>query len=50
VKRGASIRVGIIGHRGYDGLPAALATIRRLAAGLNFSLRLEADLVVRGPR
>jgi NAD+ kinase len=44
VSRGAPIRVGIIGHRGYDGLPAALTTLRRLAAGLNFTLQLEADL------
>ncbi|MEK7402365.1 MAG: NAD(+)/NADH kinase [Gemmatimonadota bacterium] len=44
MSKGAPIRVGIIGHRGYDGLPAALTTIRRLAAGLNFSLQLEAEL------
>jgi NAD+ kinase len=44
VSRGAPIRVGIIGHNGYDALPAALKTIRRLATGLNFTLQLEPDL------
>lgn len=38
------IRVGVIGHRGYEALPAALHTIRRLASGLNLALRLEPDL------
>ena len=44
MSKGTPIRVGIIGHPGYEALPAALTTIRRLASGLNFSLRLEADL------
>lgn len=44
MSRGAPIRVGIIGHKGYDGLPAALTTIRRLAAGLNFTIQLEAEI------
>ena len=44
MSRGAPIRIGIIGHSGYAGLPAALTTIRRLAAGLNFSLQLETEL------
>lgn len=44
MSRGTPIRIGIIGHSGYAGLPAALNTIRRLAAGLNFSLQLEAEL------
>jgi NAD+ kinase len=45
VSKGAPIRVGIIGHSGYDGLPGALKTIRRLASGLNLTLQLEAELV-----
>jgi NAD+ kinase len=46
VSKGAPIRIGIIGHSGYEGLTGALNTIRRLAAGLNFSLVLEPDLAV----
>ena len=48
MSRGAPVRVGVIGHPGYDELPAALTTIRRLAAGLNLSVRLESDLAEAG--
>jgi NAD+ kinase len=44
VTKDAPVRLGIIGHRGYDGLPGALTTIRRLAAGLNYSVQLEEEL------
>jgi NAD+ kinase len=37
-------RLGVIGHSGYEGLPAALQTLRRLAPGLNMTLRFEAVL------
>ena len=37
-------RLGVIGHSGYEGLPAALETLRRLAPGLNMTLRFEESL------
>ena len=37
-------RLGVIGHNGYEGLPAALETLRRLAPGLNMTLRFEESL------
>lgn len=41
---GKAINVGVIGHRGYDGLSSALQTLRRLAPGLNLTLHLEPEL------
>ena len=41
---GRPIRLGVIGHTGYPGLSAALATLHKLAPGLNLTLRLEPDL------
>jgi len=41
---GTPARLGIIGHSGYDRLPAALQTLRRLAPGLNMTLRFEETL------
>jgi NAD+ kinase len=35
------IRVGVVGHLGYEGLPAVLATLRRLAPVLGLSLAYE---------
>jgi NAD+ kinase len=37
-------RLGVIGHSGYEGLPATLQTLRRLAPGLNMTLRFEESL------
>jgi len=41
---GKTIRLGVVGHSGYDGLAGALATLRRLASGLNFALFFEPDI------
>ena len=38
------IRIGVIGHRGYEGLPGVLATLRRLAPALDVELSFEDDL------
>ncbi len=38
------MRVGVIGHRGYAGLPAALATLLDIAPSLGLSLQLEDEL------
>ena len=38
------MRVGVVGHRGYAGLPAVLHTVRRLAPALGLDLRIEAEL------
>jgi NAD+ kinase len=38
------IRLGVVGHRGYDGLPAVLTTLRTLAPTLGLSLRYEESL------
>ncbi|MEO8561248.1 MAG: NAD(+)/NADH kinase [bacterium] len=38
------IRVGVVGHPGYGGLPDALATLHRLAAGLGIELSYEEEL------
>jgi NAD+ kinase len=35
------IRLGVVGHLGYEGLPEVLATLRRLAPTLGLSLRFE---------
>jgi NAD+ kinase len=41
---GRPIRVGVIGHPGYPGLPAALQTLNRLAPALNMRLSFEERL------
>ena len=38
------IRVGVVGHRGYNGLPAVLRTLSDLAPGLALQLFFEAEL------
>src|SRR4051812_23566528 len=45
---GRPIRLGVIGHTGYEGLESALKTLRRLAPGLNLELHLESDLPRQG--
>lgn len=47
------MRVGVIGHRGYEGLPAALRTLLDIAPSLGLTLVLEDELgeiVERGDR
>jgi NAD+ kinase len=39
------IRVGVVGHQGYGGLPAILATLRRLAPALDVHLSYEDGLL-----
>jgi len=39
------IRVGVVGHPGYGGLPDALSTLRRLAPDLGLELSYEESLV-----
>ena len=39
------ISLGVLGHLGYDGLPSVLATLRRLAPALQFSLFYEEMLL-----
>ena len=44
------IRVGVVGHQGYGGLADVLATLRRLAPGLELDLSYEESLLpVAGP-
>jgi NAD+ kinase len=44
------IRLGVVGHRGYEGLPDVLATLRRLAPSLGLELSFEDTLCdVAGP-
>lgn len=38
------IRLGVVGHRGYDGLPGVLATLRKLAPALDVTLSFEDTL------
>jgi NAD+ kinase len=38
------IRLGVVGHRGYEGLPDVLATLRRLAPTLGLELSFEETL------
>ncbi len=38
------IRLGVVGHRGYEGLPTVLATLRTLAPALGVSLAFEETL------
>ena len=38
------MRVGVVGHRGYRGLPEVLQTLTRLAPELEFSLAFEEEL------
>lgn len=38
------IRLGVVGHPGYDGLPGVLATLQRLAPALGLSLSYESSL------
>ena len=38
------MRVGVVGHRGYDEVPDVLRTLGRLASTLGFDLHLERDL------
>lgn len=37
-------KLGVVGHRGYEGLPDVLATLRRLAPALGLELSFEASL------
>lgn len=39
------IRVGVVGHQGYDGLAEVLATLRRLAPSLDLELSYERELL-----
>lgn len=41
---GRPIRLGVVGHAGYAGLPSALGTLRRLAPALNLQLHFEDEL------
>lgn len=43
-RSGKAIHVGVIGHRGYAGLPDAMQTLRRLAPGLGITLHIEQDV------
>ena len=38
------MRVGVVGHRGYEGLPTVLRTLLRVAPGLGMTLAFEPDL------
>lgn len=38
------IRLGVVGHPGYDELPGVLRSLRQLAPGLKLELRFEPDL------
>jgi len=38
------MRIGVVGHRGYAGIPEALRTLDRLAPELGLELRFEPDL------
>jgi NAD+ kinase len=38
------IRLGVVGHRGYEGLPGVLATLRSLAPSLDLALSFEDTL------
>ena len=40
-----TLRVGVIGHRGYAGLPAILGTLERRAPSLGMTLAYEPDLL-----
>ena len=42
------IRLGVVGHSGYDELPGALRSLRELAPGLGIDLHVEADLGAEG--
>lgn len=39
------IRVGVVGHQGYDGLSEVLSTLRRLAPSLDLQLSYERELL-----
>lgn len=41
------IRLGVVGHQGYEGLPDVLATLRRLAPALELALSFEETLRVK---
>jgi NAD+ kinase len=41
---GRPIRLGVVGHTGYDRLASVLTAVRRLSSGLNLQLRLEPEL------
>ncbi len=43
------MRLGVVGHRGYDDLLPLLDTLRRVAPGLGVALVLEPDLVPLAP-
>ena len=38
------MRIGVVGHRGYDAIPGVLGTLSRLAAELGVQLELEGEL------
>lgn len=40
-----TLRLGVVGHRGYDELPAILHTLRERAPALGIALRFEPDLL-----
>ena len=42
------MRVGVVGHRGYETVPDVLRTLGRLAPSLGFEVFLERDLLDRG--
>ncbi len=44
------IRLGVVGHRGYEGLPDVLATLRRLAPELALELSFEGTLTDVAPQ
>lgn len=43
------MRLGVVGHPGYAGLPEVMRTLRALAAPLNLSLALEPELLELAP-
>jgi NAD+ kinase len=47
------MRIGVIGHRGYEGLPAILGTLLDIAPALGLTLAFEDelwDIAVQGER
>ena len=38
------MRIGVVGHRGYAGIPEAVRTLERLAPELGLDLRFEPEL------
>jgi NAD+ kinase len=44
------MRIGVVGHRGYAGIPEAVRTLERVAPGLGLELRLEPALTGADPK